>query len=198
MFILLKIIYNLNIKTKTLILVEICENDDGNLSSADLKVSMLPEILYSFFSFTVYSNMCTWVLVCLCSCVSLCICRHTVLLWLQVFKASFLQDALFCRKHDDIDVCWDKWTDVLTQYIGLNAPSTQKKKSKKHSLHLYFFLSCILTHKLVNVHIKLNHYILLNTFLWCLLNDRLFPLLSEKWEHYMSYIELTRSSYVWN
>ena len=74
---------------------------------------------------------------------------------------------------------------------------TQKTKENILFLSIPFCLTYSFSDKLVNVHIKLNHSMLLNTFLWCLLNDHFFSLLSE-WEHYMSYMKPTQSSYISN
>lgn len=149
--------------------------------------------LYSFFSFTVYSNTCMSVLVYMYMLVYMCVCacecvsqRCAVLLWLQVFRVSLLQDALSCRRHDIIDICWIKQTDVpLFNILVYIAPThthayTQKQKKKKKKVYSSLFsMLYSLTGKLINVHVKLNHYTLLNTFLWYLLNDHLSLLLSK-------------------
>lgn len=57
---------------------------------------------------------------------------------------TILADALFCQRHDDIGVCWNKWTDILIQYIGLYSfTHTHTQGKRKHSLPIYSFLSCV-------------------------------------------------------
>lgn len=152
-----------------------------------IKVSVPLPILYSFFSCTFYSRIHVCWYTCMCLCVSVYMCtwkcvlhRNSVLLWLQEFKVAFFQAALSYRRLDVIDVGWTKLTDLLFFNILVYNPYTHTHKEAKKMLFItIFFLSLILTDKLINVHIKLNHYALLNTFLWYLLNDHLSPLLSE-------------------
>lgn len=76
-------------------------------------------------------------------CVYVCVAKTCSFIITLGIQDTILADALFCQRHDDIDVCWNKSTDILIQYIGLYSFTHTKKGKRKHSLPVYSFLSRI-------------------------------------------------------
>ena len=102
----------------------------------------------------IYMYVCIWVSVCLCSCVAMCICAcHKDMLFYNdskysrhlSYRCTILPKVWwYCQRYDDIDICWNKWADILIQHIGLYSfTHTHTKDKRKHSLPLYSFLSYI-------------------------------------------------------
>lgn len=170
--------------------MEICEKRQWKsylvLTFKNVCASFNPVFFLLFYCLFKYTCMCLYVwyvgqCMCmrLCACVWVCIFKISGFIMTPVFKASFLQNALFCRSHGVIDVCWIKWTNVLLLNILVYTLPQPPKSKNILCILISFSLTYSFTDKLINVHIKLNYYIHLNSFLWCLLNDHAFPLLSE-------------------